>query len=126
MLLPRIIKKQKHETSVDYILTLPPGLSLKDFENKHDAIEQNIRKPVSFDYNNGVIIMTVKEPLKKEYPFKLYEYEDPLKVCFGYTHEGPYIFDIEDAVHTLVGGSTGWGKSVFFKSSISNTSDKAD
>lgn len=114
-LLPRVLKKQKHETSTDYILTLPPGLSLKNFTDKQEAIEQNIRKPVSFDYNNGVIIMTVKEELKKKYPFKLIHYDEPLKVCFGYTSEGPYVFDIEEAVHILVGGSTGWGKSVFLR-----------
>lgn len=113
-LIPVVMKKQKHETSTDYILTLPPGMSLKDFENKHEAIEQNMRKPVSFDYRNGVIIMTVKEPLKSFYPFKLIEC-DGLKVCFGYASEGPFIFDIEDAVHTLVAGSTGWGKSVFLR-----------
>jgi energy-coupling factor transporter ATP-binding protein EcfA2 len=114
-LLPRVLKKQRHETSTDYILTLPPGLSLKNFTDKQEAIEQNIRKPVSFNYNNGVIIMTVKEELKKRYTFKLIHYDEPLKVCFGYTSEGPLEFDIEEAVHILVGGSTGWGKSVFLR-----------
>jgi S-DNA-T family DNA segregation ATPase FtsK/SpoIIIE len=114
-LIPRVMKVQKHPTKTEYILTLPPGMSLQNFKNCHEAIQQNMRKPVSFDYRNGVIIMTVKEELKKMYPFKLIHYDEPLKVCFGYTSEGPYIFDIEEAVHTLVGGSTGWGKSVFLR-----------
>jgi energy-coupling factor transporter ATP-binding protein EcfA2 len=114
-IIPYLMKKQKHETSTDYIFNLPAGMKLDNFRQKTDEVSQFLKKPVSWDYNNGVIIMTVKEELKKNYPFKLIHYDDPLKVCFAYSSEGPFVFDIEESVHTLIGGSTGWGKSAMLR-----------
>jgi S-DNA-T family DNA segregation ATPase FtsK/SpoIIIE len=117
-LLPQLMKKQKYETKTEYVFTLPPGLTLSDFRKNHEAIRQNLRKPISFEYRNGVIIMTVKEELKKFYKFRLIHCDNPMQVCFAIGQEGPVIFDIEEAVHSLIGGSTGWGKSVLMRSLI--------
>jgi len=119
ILLPTLKETHSDKTKTDYVFTFPPGMCLSDFRNKREAISQYLKSPVSFDYNNGVIIMSVyKVKLLKKYDFKLIHYDNPMQVCFAIGRNGPLMFDIEDAIHTLIAGSTGKGKSVLLRTLI--------
>jgi S-DNA-T family DNA segregation ATPase FtsK/SpoIIIE len=114
-LVPRVMKVQKHETSTEYILSLPPGMELANFNLKRAAIEQNMRKPVKFEYRNGIIIMSVqKEELKTTYKFTQIPTKGDLEVVLGYCYSGPLTIDLASSPspHMGVFGETNGGKSV--------------
>jgi S-DNA-T family DNA segregation ATPase FtsK/SpoIIIE len=120
-LLPRVMKVQKHATKTEYILSLPPGMELANFNLKHDAIEQNIRKPVKFEYRNGIIVMTIqKEELKTTYKFTQIPTKGDLEVVLGYCYSGPLTIDLatSPSPHMGVFGETNGGKSVILRGLI--------
>jgi S-DNA-T family DNA segregation ATPase FtsK/SpoIIIE len=119
IMIPKKIKKILTKNGYNVILSLPPGLCLSDFKQKESAISQQLNAAVNFEYNNGNIIMEVcTTPLQDKYPFELVEYEEPLKIAFAHSKDGIYAIDIEEAIHILIAGSTGKGKSVLLRSII--------
>jgi S-DNA-T family DNA segregation ATPase FtsK/SpoIIIE len=118
-LIPKKIRKIPQPDGHDMILTLPPGMCLDDFRKKQINIAQALNANVRFDFNNGQIIMFVRHTkLGTDYSFQHVPTDSPLKVCFAHDIDGPYIFDIESAIHTIVAGATGFGKSVLLRSLI--------
>lgn len=60
VVMPRIVKSEKRNGKATYTLTLPPGLSSKDFEDKNLALSEGLNATVSTKYMDGRIIMDVE------------------------------------------------------------------
>lgn len=121
IILPKTIKINKKEYGKDYILTLPPGMSLNDFKEKEKNISQALNAYVQFDYNNGIIIMSVKHTiLQKTYPFTPIHTTDPLDLVLGYSRDGIVTLSLSSAPspHLLIAGETNSGKSVILRGII--------
>lgn len=117
---PRYIGKRK--TPYGYCLTfsLPFGMSTDDFEKKKLAIEQYLNKKIEIAYNNYRVFIKVYEiELEKSPPFQIIETkgicEFPIGIAFG----GKIItVDLEKAIHLLIAGETGGGKSTLLRGII--------
>lgn len=121
IILPRKIKIIKKDYGKDYILTLPLGMSLEDFKQKEKNISQALNAYVEFDYNNGIIIMSVKHTvLQKTYPFTPIHTLDPLELVLGYSRDGVVTLPLSSAPspHLLIAGETNSGKSVILRGLI--------
>lgn len=120
---PLFKSKSKTDYSTVYKFTLPCGLSLQDFLDKKEAIQQYIGKEVDIKY-------TYKEIYIEEYNMEMktiYEYT-PIKIkgdvpiIIGYDRRGELIScDLSDGEpHMLIAGETGSGKSTVLRSIITN------
>ena len=58
--LPQVKKKTTKEYGYDLLVTLPLGLTSKDFEEKKLAIEQHLNAKINIEYQNKHILMKVK------------------------------------------------------------------
>lgn len=115
---PWIIRRHKKEDGCTYIIHMPLGMCMSDFINKREALEQFLGEKVEFRFEKDLIIETTKKVLKDKYEFKLFEYQEPLKIALGYTRKALYTIDFEKAVHSLIAGTTGSGKSVCLRTVI--------
>jgi energy-coupling factor transporter ATP-binding protein EcfA2 len=115
---PWIIRRHKKEDGCTYIIHMPPGMCMSDFIKKKEALEQFLGEKVDFRFEKDLIIETTQKVLKDKYEFKLYEYNEPLKIALGYTRKELFTIDFEKAVHTLIAGTTGSGKSVCLRTII--------
>lgn len=93
--------------------SIPTALSIEDFEKNHRAIEAFLKHRVKIDYDNGknAVVQVYENELKKMYSYKDIEtkpYIIPLGYGFG---EKLITLDIRKAVHILIAGETGGGKS---------------
>lgn len=113
--LPIILSKKENEHGYVYAIKMPVGLCLSDFLKKQEHLEQLLNAKVSIKFNNCLIIDVNNQTLKTYYPFKLTHYNEPLKVAIGYSRKGLYELDIEEAIHILIAGCTGGGKSVLLR-----------
>ena len=62
---PKVISKTEFENGYQYHLSLPKGLSTKDFNEKKQAIAEALDSEVEFSYDNGRILMKVTKGLLK-------------------------------------------------------------
>lgn len=121
IILPKKIKTILKDYGKDYILSLPPGLSLEDFKQKETAISQALNAQVTFEYNNGILIMSINNRiLKKTYPFTSIHTKDPLELVLGYSRNGLLTLPLDSSPspHLLIAGETNSGKSVILREII--------
>lgn len=59
LILPRVVKYDGRSDKAVYILTLPPGLSSKDFEAKNLALSEGMNAKVSTKFEDGRILMHI-------------------------------------------------------------------
>ncbi|NJD02052.1 MAG: DNA translocase FtsK [Ruminiclostridium sp.] len=121
ILVPKKIKTIKKNNGRDYILSLPKGLSLQQFKDKEAHISQALDKHVRFDFNNGILIMSIKDTkLQKTYPFTAIHTEGALELVLGYGYDGLIKLDLAAAPspHILIAGETNSGKSVVLRDII--------
>ena len=121
LIIPKKLKTIRKTNGKDIVLTLPKGLCLDSFKQKEQNISQAINSSVKFDYNNGVIIMSVKENhLQKTYPFTQIHTENPLEIVLGYSLDGIETLNLAStpSPHLLVAGETNAGKSVILRGII--------
>lgn len=114
-MVPLIINERDREYGKDYILHVPEGLCVNDFEKEKARLEHALGGTLEFEYigNQNVLMKQILIKLKKMYE---YEYEElPLmKFALGYSYSGKeYLKLSNDDVSILVGGGTGKGKSSF-------------
>lgn len=115
--------KSRTESSTIYKFTLPCGLSVKEFDEKKDAIEAYLGRKVDIRYTYKEILIEVYDQNIKTF----YEYE-PIKlkgnvpIVIGYDRQGNLIScDLSNGEpHILIAGETGSGKSTIIRAIISN------
>ena len=99
------------------IFTIPPGFSLKDFQDKQDGIESQLNKKIEIRYKNKFIEIEV---IDIELP-KIVEYMQPKRtkdsICLpiGISLDGELWIDLKENPHSYIVGTTGSGKSVCTK-----------
>lgn len=111
------------DISTVYRFTLPCGLSVKDFDDKKDAIEQHLGKSVDIQYTHKEIRIEVYNAEPKT----LYDYE-PTKIkgnvpiIIGFDRRGDLVTcDLSDGEpHMLIAGESGSGKSCTIRAIITN------
>lgn len=115
--------KSRTESSTIYKFTLPCGLSVKEFDEKKDAIEAYLGRKIDIRYTYKEILIEVYDQNIKTF----YEYE-PIKLkgnvplVIGYDRQGNLIScDLSNGEpHMLIAGETGSGKSTIIRAIISN------
>lgn len=115
---PLVINKKAKGPLIDYVLHLPPGLSIKDFETKREALSQGLGGPIELSKaQSGKLIMAVlKGSLGRMYPFEFIPGLKPVEFAIGYTQRGLLKLSLQDLdPHMAIGGTTNSGKSVFLK-----------
>lgn len=111
------ILKEKTETSYGHCLrfTLPIGLSLKDFENAQESIENMLGKRVRIIYDNKNILIQVYKNDLVNYPFEIIDTsknKNEFSIVIGFTYgKQPVKIDLLIEPHLLIAGETGSGKS---------------
>ena len=99
------------------IFTIPPGFSLKDFQDKQDGIESQLNKKIEIRYKNKYIEI---ETIDIELP-KTVEYVQPKRIkdsiCIpiGVSLTDSVWIDLKENPHSYIVGTTGSGKSVCTK-----------
>lgn len=120
--LPRLIKKRKAKYGYDLILTLPHGLSSKQFEQKRTELEEHLGGRIEISVKNKRLILQVYT--KQLQDFYEYKHIDTKGICefpIGYTHGNKLVtVDLEKVVHLLVAGETGSGKSTLLRGIITS------
>jgi S-DNA-T family DNA segregation ATPase FtsK/SpoIIIE len=90
---------------------MPEGLSQKQFEEKHTELEQALNSKIEYGFNKNLIMKLQEMNLGTKYDYEFEECEEPTKIFIGYSHEGKFYFDIDEAVQTLIAGEPKSGKS---------------
>lgn len=119
---PKYIRKRKTDYGYCVTLSLPAGLSTKDFDKNKLAIEQYLNRDVEITYKNHRIYLKVFEnKLSAEQDFRVIKtkgiVEFPVGVSFG---DRITTVDMEKVVHLLIAGQTGSGKSTLIRGIITN------
>ena len=83
------------------------------------AFEQFLDSSVTFEVSKGFInIITNENKLDSFYPYEPVECKNPLEVAIAYCKIGLFKIDIENAIHILIAGASGAGKSVLLRAII--------
>jgi hypothetical protein len=109
--IPLVIKKDRKGTETTYIIHLPAGISQKHFEQHQQELEQALNAKIEFSFNKNLIMKLVPMNLGIRYDYAFEDQDNPTKVFIGYTHEGKFYFDIDDAIQTIIAGEPKSGKS---------------
>ena len=74
---PKLLDSHKKENKNSYIFSIPQGLSLSDFEEYKEAMEQQLNNQIEIRYENKrIIIDEITSKLKSNYPYTLPTKED--------------------------------------------------
>ena len=119
---PKLIKTYESPKGYTYLLSVPIGLSLDDFEKIKGALEIQLRNSIEIRDRKGYIEVEV---LTKELPSKI-EYKvptrikDSLYIPFADSLGESVYLDLKETPHTLCTGTTGGGKSITTRNIITS------
>jgi S-DNA-T family DNA segregation ATPase FtsK/SpoIIIE len=117
--LPIIKNQSKAGNITRYELILPYGISIEDFKNKIDKLEQALCGEIILHKKGTCIELTINQNVIPEYLDFKYIKVKPGEVILGYSRDGPFKLKFSDEYpHMLVGGTSGSGKSVFLRQLI--------
>lgn len=115
--------KVKTDTSTVYKFTLPCGLTLKDFDEKKEAIEQHLGREIDIKYTYKEILIEVyNENMKTLYDYKPIKVKGNVPIIIGYDRQGNLVScDLSNGEpHMLIAGETGSGKSTVIRAIATN------
>lgn len=119
---PKIVRTLNTPSGSQYVINPPQGMSIKDFINKQQEIENVLKAPIKIELapNYYIIITELKARYEAVYKLDTNNLAQGMKFNIGKSLEGKEItLDLSGTeCHTGVFGSTGSGKSVFLNSLI--------
>lgn len=119
---PKFLGKKKTEYGYCLSFRLLPGMSTDDFEKKKLAIEQHLNRKIEIAYNNWRVFIKVYEnKLETFIPYEFEKCKGMLEFNIGKVFGNRSLsLDLEKAVHLLIAGETGGGKSTLLRAIITN------
>ncbi|MCU9808384.1 hypothetical protein LEQ06_09520 [Paraclostridium sp. AKS46] len=119
---PKQIKIYESKKGYAYLLSVPVGLSLKDFSNYQGALELQLKNKIEIKERKGyieieVITKELKNKINYTSPCRI---KDSIYIPFAESLEGTVYLDLKETAHTLCTGTTGGGKSVTTKNIITS------
>lgn len=102
-----------------YIIELQKGFDFKQLEKLQGKIENAIKCNVSINNDDFIYSIKMEEKVGTPtlVPFKLVDTKtkDGVKLAIGMCGDEMVYIDFKSVPHLLIGGATGWGKSIFTK-----------
>lgn len=121
---PKLIKVYESPKGYTYLLSVPLGLSLADFEKIKGALEIQLRNNIQIRDRKGYIeieVITKEIASKIEYKIPIRDKSiDYIKIPIAEGIEGTVYLNLKENPNTLISGTTGSGKSVCSKSILTS------
>lgn len=120
---PKQIKIFTSEKGYTYLLSVPAGISLKNFNDIKGSLELQLKNKVEIRERKGYVeIEVISKQLAKNIPYKLpIKVKKPsIKFPIGESLSETIYLDLKENPHSYVVGTTGSGKSVCTKSILTS------
>lgn len=119
---PKQVKIYSTEKGYTYLLSVPIGLSLKDFSNYKGSLEIQLKNKVEIRERKGYVeIEVITKELNRKINYTIpCRMKDSIYIPFAESLEGTVYLDLKETAHTLCTGTTGGGKSVTTKNIITS------
>ena len=104
------------------MFNIPPGLSIKDFENHQEGIKAQLKYDLDIRYNGAFIeVETIERTIADKIDYVLpKKSKDSIYFPIGESLEGTIYLDLKEHPHSYIVGTTGSGKSVMTKNILTN------
>lgn len=114
---PSVYKKYKTDVGTMYLITIPVGMELEDFQKLQAPMEQQAKKKMDIKYKNGFIeIEVIEKELEKNYNYVLpTRTKDYIEIPIGESLRGTECINLKKIPNVLITGTTGSGKSICSK-----------
>ena len=123
-MIPELLSRRRTEYGEVLRFSLPPGLSLSDFERKKEAVQAFTGKDVGFFVNNKNLIMEVYADIE-HFDYEYVDTGSDASFIVGRSRKGSDIeVDMSGEPHLLIAGQTGSGKSVLLRGIIASLLQK--
>ena len=93
------------------VISLPAGISQKQFEEKQLELEQALNCKIEYSFNKNLIMKCVPIELKTRYDYTYIPASSGTAINVGYSNDGLFELDISKDQHIIVAGETDSGKS---------------
>lgn len=120
---PKQIKIFTSEKGYTYLLSVPAGISLKNFNDIKGSLELQLKNKVEIKERKGYVeIEVISKQLAKNIPYKLpvRDKKDVIKFPIGESLSETIYLDLKENPHSYIVGTTGSGKSVCTKSILTS------
>lgn len=120
---PKQIKIFTSEKGYTYLLSVPAGISLKNFNDIKGSLELQLKNKVEIKERKGYVeIEVISKQLAKNIPYKLpvRDKKDVIKFPIGESLSEAIYLDLKENPHSYIVGTTGSGKSVCTKSILTS------
>jgi S-DNA-T family DNA segregation ATPase FtsK/SpoIIIE len=114
----------KKESDNSYLVTIPLGKTIRDYEKRAKAIETALGKDTEVSFQlvgeSKVRMRIVKAVLLDQYPFEPIPLTSPAEILIGHSRRGLVTVDLTKYPNMLIAGATGSGKSTYLVGLILN------
>lgn len=119
---PKQIKIYSSEKGYIYLISVPVGLSLADFNKYKGSLEIQLKNKVEIKERKGYVeVEVITKELNSKINYTIpCRVKDSIYIPFAETLGGTAYLDLKETPHTLCTGTTGGGKSVTTKNIITS------
>ena len=122
---PQLHSKRKTNDGWEFVFTLPPGMTFRQFANQEEAFRDAIGDVTTemLHKDRFSILNIITRRIGKRYEYDWNYQPDKkmyLPIPIGYTHNGLYVEDLATIPHVLVAGVTRSGKSNFLHTVVNS------
>lgn len=123
---PKQIKIYESKKGYTYLVAVPIGLGLNDFEKYRNALEIQLRHKLEIKERKGYIeieVISKKLPSNIKYSLPIRKNRDGIILPLGESLTSPIELNLRENPHSYIVGTTGSGKSVCTKSILTSISN---